>query len=109
MRWTEAFRAAQRKADRELAGFDAAEKEFNKLRKQAMKEIPKRPSEADYDFLRVEHEHAVSVAMWETLEDFAGYDCYNYDKNLNPVACGTCVGCKARETLKRIEDSGWTP
>lgn len=72
--------------------------------------IPKRPNPYGERVSRspLEHEHAVAKAAVEALEEFAGFDCYKYDKHLNPVACGTCVGCRARSVLAGIRASGWT-
>ena len=37
----------------------------------------------------------------DVLESEAGMDCYQYDKYLNPNACGGCLSCEARNVLAK--------
>lgn len=121
---SEAFRAARRRVDRELAGFAMAEKEFLKLRGQEMSEIPKRPDKrlrvwhrekemfvirnedelftrAELAMRNIDHEHAVAVAAVETMQF-----CVDSPTSGEPDEA-EYLKSLLRETLKRIENSGW--
>ena len=70
-----------------------------------MTEIPKRPAQGTnesalyYTTLMARHEHAVAVAAVEALRELS----------VDPLGRVLTTQRVARQTLKRIDDSGWTP
>ena len=67
------------------------------VQERVVSEIPKQPDNGNYnDHEWYAHEHAVAVAAVEQVKT-------------QQCLCSVDYVCSRCKTLKRIEDSGWTP